>query len=132
MADIDVKAFPFLSLPAELRNKIYKLLLCSFVEPTTSLYEKFNCRMRTISTGSIDTAILRTSTQVHREAYDVMVKTNRLVQVIHPKDPDLVRILKTKRVPIVLMSGRHYQGYSMRITLTFLCDLGTPLVDSDT
>jgi hypothetical protein len=30
---------------------------------------------------SIDTAILRTSTEVHREAYDVMIKSNEFVLV---------------------------------------------------
>jgi hypothetical protein len=126
MADTDVKAFPFLSLPAELRNNVYELPLCSFGEPAASLDDDLNYRLRIISTSSIDTTILRTSSQVHQEAYDCMIKKNRLVQVIYTKGLDLFPIVRTKRVPLVRMRGRDFQGFSMRVTLTSTRNLGTP------
>jgi hypothetical protein len=92
MATADITApFRFMDLPGELRNKVYALLLCSFRPAPASIQELSD----KIGDGSFDSgpisapqsnepAILRVNSQVHREAYDVMIKTNRFVRITSP------------------------------------------------
>jgi hypothetical protein len=69
--------FRFLDLPRELRDKVYENLLCSFAPPhdaaTNQPFPKY--------TSTVHPAILLCNKQIHREAYGIMVKTNRFIHV---------------------------------------------------
>lgn len=124
--------FRFLDLPGEIRNRIYELILCSFepAPPSESLGKGLiqiqSGRIQEVSTGicpavhSIETTILCTSKQVHREAYDVMVKTNQFMHV-RTTDISMSELLVGSQVPIVTLDRAHaeqFQGYVLRIDLS--------------
>jgi hypothetical protein len=72
----------------------------------------------------IDTAILRTSSQLYREAYNVMVKSNRFVLVESTSDLPFFAILRTAFVPLVTMNQScafQFEGYTMKVTLSSKC-----------
>ncbi|KAJ8114268.1 hypothetical protein OPT61_g3822 [Boeremia exigua] len=86
------ETFRFLDLPKEIRDKIYRNLLCTFGsrpttrnrpvgEPDSHFFNDL-----AVVEHAVDTSILFTSKQIHREAYDTMVKTNRFVRVTTPGD----------------------------------------------
>ncbi|KAF2713857.1 hypothetical protein K504DRAFT_424837 [Pleomassaria siparia CBS 279.74] len=124
-------SFRFLDLPSELRNKIYSIVLCSFepAPPSESLGKGLvriqSGRIQEFTSGicpavhSIQTDILCTSKQVHREAYDVMVKTNQFVHV-RTVDISMSQLLVGSQVPIVTLDRAHaeqFQGYLMKIAM---------------
>ncbi|KAF2449625.1 hypothetical protein P171DRAFT_427802 [Karstenula rhodostoma CBS 690.94] len=119
----------FFTLPREIRNKIYRAVLCTFetrattVNPPPSLdvYPSF---MDTIEVAEheIDTSILLVSKHIHKEAYDVMVKTNRFVRVTTAGRSPLRLLLNHLRVPVVTEdpgSVNSFNGYVLSVTLTF-------------
>jgi hypothetical protein len=73
-SSIDIRPFRFLDLPGELRNNVYEYMLCSFDDgtPQAGVIKPVN--------HSVNTAILRTSSQVHRETYDIIV-SNQFVMI---------------------------------------------------
>ncbi|KAE9964104.1 hypothetical protein BLS_008652 [Venturia inaequalis] len=77
---VDVlQSFPFLKLPAELRNKIYRSLLifdCALV-PKFEAPEWYQHRSR--KPQYVVTKILRVNRQIYNEARDVLVKGNEFV-----------------------------------------------------
>src|SRR5689334_13392308 len=76
--------FRFCDLPPELRNKIYQDLLCAFEDtPSYSKHEPppQHAQECTHFVRHIHPEILFTNKQIHREAYDIMVKINRFVRV---------------------------------------------------
>ncbi|KAF2438036.1 hypothetical protein P171DRAFT_424063 [Karstenula rhodostoma CBS 690.94] len=121
MADQQVEPFRLLDLPGEIRDAIYREILCCFnlVEPTSVKFGFYNQGV-VPATHSVDTSILRTCRQVHREAYDVMVKTNQFIQ-ISSIDIDLARLLLSSELPIVTMDrgiARQFQGCVMSVDLS--------------
>jgi hypothetical protein len=69
----------------------------------------------------IDATILRTNKQVYREAYAVMVKTNRFIHVIATGSVPFQTLLRSSHVPIVTLNEIHasqFRGYVMRLTLS--------------
>jgi hypothetical protein len=96
-----------MDLPGELRNKVYKILLCPFEPPPPSIgrHQTYhNCSLVFSSVPakhSVDTGILRANSQIHREAYDVMVKTNRFVRIRCIGYLPLESIFLMGRVPVV-------------------------------
>ncbi|KAF2121188.1 hypothetical protein BDV96DRAFT_594413 [Lophiotrema nucula] len=124
--------FRFLDLPGEIRNRIYDVLLCSFDDLQLDSPEMIYHRAKhgllapqitdiTQASHSVETAILRTSKQVHREAYDVMVKTNRFVHVESRGLPLSQIILMDYQVPVVTMDRAHadqFQGYLLYLSMT--------------
>ncbi|KAG6359484.1 hypothetical protein INS49_013005 [Diaporthe citri] len=112
-------------LPIEVCNNIYAYLLA----------ELYPCKMEVYSIEaaleeglgsfthvphSIDTAILRASRDVHREAYDLMVKESRFV---HLKFQDFPLILLTRGgVPIVTANTEHvrqFKGYVLEVNMSY-------------
>src|SRR5689334_22384294 len=76
--------FRFYDLPPELRNTVYQDLLCMFEDAPS--YNKNepppqHTQECTYFVRNIHPEILLTKKQIHREAYDIMVKTNRFVRV---------------------------------------------------
>jgi hypothetical protein len=123
------KSFRFLDLPAELRNIVYAKLLCSFKESPRDSEDVLHPAPRTLSTRSIDTAILATCTQIHREAYDVMFKTNRLIQVCCTDNRLLELVLRSSRTPTVSTSGGRIsecQGFALQVNLQISPEHPTP------
>jgi len=70
MSSAEKQTFPFLRLPREIRDKIYKELLCSFETPQSGAFlgSDFKLLEPTAITHSVETAILLTCTRVHLEA----------------------------------------------------------------
>lgn len=58
----------------------------------------------------IETAILRTSKQIHLEAYDVMVKTNRFVHVKSAGGFPILGLLSSILVPVVATDRGYHKG----------------------
>jgi hypothetical protein len=109
--------FRFTELLGEIRNQIYRELLCSFsYEYTAKGYPNELARILRqepkangvyLAKESIDTKILRVNRSVHLEAYDIMVKTNRFIR-IQSWNYSLVRFLVWSQLPLVTMD-RHIQ-----------------------
>jgi hypothetical protein len=112
--------FRFRDLPKEIRDKIYRELLCDFhpQSTTTMLSQMLDSPVRALH--SIDTAILRTSTTVYREAYEVMVKTNRFVKVTSACGLPIHLMLNGQRVPVVAAKKttvNSFVGYVLAVHL---------------
>jgi len=120
MAPRNSTHFPFRSLPSEIRNKIYRELLCAFQAPpeTVTAASAFDNSFHP-SPHSIDTAILRTNTITHREAYDVLVKTNRFVRITSVHGVPLRRLMQSLMVPVVAsrISAQQFKGYVLAVHL---------------
>ncbi|KAK7749238.1 hypothetical protein SLS62_008317 [Diatrype stigma] len=68
----------------------------------------------------VNAAILRTSKIVYREAYDIIVKTNRFVCVTLPRFTDFHYLVDGWRIPIVTTNDvciRQFRGYVLSITI---------------
>jgi hypothetical protein len=92
--------FRFRDLPREIRDKIYRELLCNFrrrrpAEGFMSPEETFEY---TQANKGNEAAILRTNKDVYREAYDVMVKTNRFVRLTSARGLPIILLLQSIRV----------------------------------
>lgn len=112
-------------LPIEIRNNIYAYLLAEFYpceEEFCSIEDALEEGLGSFThiPHSIDTAILRASRDVHREAYDLMVKESRFV---HLKFQGVPLILLTRgRVPIVTADTehvRHFKGYVLEVNMSY-------------
>lgn len=70
MSSVERQTSPFLCLPREIRDKIYKEVLCSFDIPQTGAFLEGDLKPLepTAITHSVETAILLTCTQIHLEA----------------------------------------------------------------
>ncbi|KAF1961282.1 hypothetical protein CC80DRAFT_577609 [Byssothecium circinans] len=122
MASDTFQPLPFLNFPRKIRDQVYVELLCGF-DPPFSIDRgapAFDISWLLESANhKIDTAILRTSSQVHREAYAIMVKTNRFVQVKSRGGLPLRGILNMLRTPVVA-DGSHseqFKGYTLAVTV---------------
>ncbi|KAJ0119371.1 hypothetical protein J7T55_013610 [Diaporthe amygdali] len=112
-------------LPIEICNKVYAFLLADFdpCPPAVSfakvaLDDVLEQPLR--STHSIETAILRTSKDGHREAYDLMVKMNHFVHVRSVGTP-MRLLLATTSTPIVTGDAKRagrFNGYVLDVRIT--------------
>lgn len=115
--------FRFLDLPREIRNKIYRILLCSFAPRSTTVKPSLTSDFLdslAAAEHDIDTSILLASRQIHREAYDTMVKTNRFVRLISLGGVPLKSLLNHLRVPVVAKDSvsTSFKGYVLSVSLT--------------
>lgn len=118
--------FRFLDLPREIRNEIYCIALCSFEPRSTTvtlpLDADANLDINSLARAehAIQASILLVSKQIHREAYDTMIKTNRFVRITTSAGLPLRALLNHLRVPVVA-EGRqsiHFKGYVLSVSLT--------------
>jgi hypothetical protein len=124
MADIQ-DCFRFLDLPGEIRNKIYRELLCNFTcerEPTrfsNSILARLMRQEAQPPNGvcqaepDINISILLVNRQVYGEAYDIMVKTNQFIR-IRGYNFNFADVLMRSQLPVVTMDREHaaqFQGY---------------------
>lgn len=111
-------------LPLEVCNKIYAFLLADFDPPFSELEFTEAKIQRSITSfvlasHSIDTAILRTSRNVHLEAYDLMVKKNRFVRFISRGVPKY--FMSGIELPMVAVNAdiiSRFKGYVLEVTVT--------------
>ena len=117
MDDAGQQPFRFLDLPGELRNKVYTLLLSARDAVTDTKVGPLElCRTK----HNIEPTILRTSRQVHREAYEVMVKSSRFVCIESVSPLPLRSMVSAQHVPVVARdAGRisQFHGCVMKLTL---------------
>ncbi|KAI4948368.1 hypothetical protein J4E91_005790 [Alternaria rosae] len=129
-ADMDATGrnapFRFMDLPGELRNKVYTLLLCSF-GPTPApireipeeLFSKESFEFKLLFAQQWnDPAILRVNSQVHREAYDIMVKTKKFVRISSQDGLTLHNIIASQNVPVVASGRRAAQFNEQLVDVT--------------
>jgi len=124
MSFTDTAPFRFRSLPSEIRNKIYRILLCEFAPPVSdeqhvtgfTELERANRARHTI-----ETAILRTNKETYREAYHVMVKTNRFIRIQSVRGLPLITLTKPMCLAIV-SDKRHlveqFKGFVLSVNLS--------------
>lgn len=104
--------FRFRDLPSEIRNQIYRELLCTFApRPTTITVGLTTFTEPAQALHEIDTAILRTNKTTYQEAYDVLVKTNRFVKVTSRPGLPLKLLLNGLLVPVVTSDMRTVNGF---------------------
>ena len=127
MANTDpIAPFRFMDLPGELRNKVYALSFCSF-RPYPGHAREFSDGFLSnsfLSNGSDtlrvvglphtnDLTILLANSQIHREAYNIMVKTNRFIRICSTQGLPLQRIFCRLGVAVVATGHRaaQFSGY---------------------
>ena len=111
--------FRFRDLPSEIRCKIYRILLCDDSLSTVP------CNLGLIfdfarAPQSIDTAILRTCTSVYREAYDVMIKSNRFVKITSVRGLPMRHLLAAVQLAVVAEGDtvERFQGQVLSVHLS--------------
>lgn len=66
----------------------------------------------------IETSILRTSKEIYREAYDIMVKTNRFVKVTSVDGLPVIGALSGQQTPVVTQEKflvDQFKGYVLSV-----------------
>lgn len=118
--------FRFLDLPREIRNQIYQIVLCSFAPRPTTITIPDDPELDFDFTDTLArvehdtrTSILLTSRQIHREAYDTMVKTNRFVRLTSSGGIPLRGLFSHLQVPVVTSShaSAFFNGYVLSVSL---------------
>lgn len=137
--------FRFLDLPGEIRNQIYKELLCAFdyeyyptgyPELARILGQALKPNGVNQIEHSVNTNTLRVSQAVHREVYDIMVKTNRFIR-IQSWNYSLSSFLVWSQLPVVTMDRQHaaqFKGYVLQVrmeTASHPDDVAGPLFDCE-
>ncbi|KAH7073602.1 hypothetical protein BKA63DRAFT_37285 [Paraphoma chrysanthemicola] len=126
--------FRFCDLPGEIREKIYRELLCAW-KPQPTTVDASNIYKFASAEHAIDTAILRTNKAISREAYDVMIKVNRFIKVTSVRGTPLRSIVNSLQLPIVASNRRAvdvFPRYVMAVHLSFVNDLSWSEHDDNT
>jgi hypothetical protein len=122
--------FRFRDLPREIRNKVYRELLCDF-KPRPTTVDVATDDVATVDVATmlnfarahhdVDTTILRTNTAIYREAYDVMIRTNRFVKLNFISNLPLLTTLNGLQVPTVAWEKKtveSFKGYVLSLDLS--------------
>ncbi|KXJ90211.1 hypothetical protein Micbo1qcDRAFT_164733 [Microdochium bolleyi] len=133
----DGQVFRFTDLPPEIRNAIYKILLCSFPIPD---YQDDSDRVELPDTITwldkrrVSTSILRASRQIHDEARTVLIRTNLFVQVeFHLQIEETFKAHKlmiNRRIPLLAADGDWTEStqldmYKPLVAMTYAITSGT-------
>jgi hypothetical protein len=102
--------FRFGDLPREIRNKIYRELLCDFRPRPTSIDVDSMFKFE-LAKNDIHAAILRTSKAVYAEAYDTMIKTNRFVKITSLQNVPLGLLVNGLRVRVVTPKKKAVESF---------------------
>jgi hypothetical protein len=135
MSDLQ-NSFRFMDLPTEIRDKVYRELLCNFEceeEPSErpdSLLARLMRHMEQLNgvcqaAHDVNISILLVNQQIHREAYDVMVKTNQFIH-IRGNNFNFSELLVQRQLPVVTMDRAHaaaFQGYLLCMDVADASDL---------
>lgn len=138
MAPLFAPPFRFLDLPREIRDKIYRILLCSFASPPEDVYlsHMIERLYNFVEIGlSVETSILRTCKDVYYEAYDVMIKTNRFVHVKSTGGIPLVYMVNCREIPVVTAHVEHikkFNGYVLDVSMGSQMRIASPVVSEGT
>lgn len=134
MTNTDNGCFRFLDLPSELRTKIYVLLLCAIFtkdelvhaakEKPSVLFKVYRPR------HGIQTAVLRVSRLVYREAFDVMVRTNRFVRIESKSALPLQPMFAVQKIPAIAQDSRRIAQFTGAV-LDIRLSTSTPLPASE-
>jgi hypothetical protein len=113
--------FRFTDSPGEIKNKVYTLLLCSFGTPPDrardhreAVSDDHPIAPDPITISRMNgTAMLRTNSQTHREAYDIMVITNRCIRLSSLGALPLEVAIAAQDVPILVAGPGtvQFEGY---------------------
>ncbi|EMD87563.1 hypothetical protein COCHEDRAFT_1159838 [Bipolaris maydis C5] len=114
------KSFRFRDLPSEIRNKIYRIILCEFDHSPSQFDDDFMEDVLQLPRVEhrIETSILRTSKEIYREAYDIMVKTNRFVKVTSVDGLPVIGALSGQQTPVVTQEKflvDQFKGYVLSV-----------------
>ncbi|CAN9329941.1 unnamed protein product [Alternaria alternata] len=114
-------SFRFRDLPGEIRNKVYRIVLCSFRPPPTTI-EPSSFFTPELAKHDIETSILRTSKETYLEAYDVMVKSNRFVKITSSRGHSLRGPLKGRAIRMIAIDEEivdKFKGYVLSVHIGF-------------
>jgi hypothetical protein len=130
MTNTDNGCFRFLDLPSELRTKIYVLLLCAIFtqdELVQAAEEKLVAPLNVYQPRhDIQTAVLRVSRLVYREAFDVMVRVNRFVRIESKSALPLQPIFAIHNIPAIAQDSRRIALFTGAV-LDIRMSTSTPL-----
>ncbi|CAG8981355.1 hypothetical protein HYALB_00013849 [Hymenoscyphus albidus] len=127
--------FPFQTLPREIRDEIYKIVLCAIEPAPGRVQEQFSgiLTTNTIIKHSIEPQILRVSHQIHDEAICDMTKTNLFVKVTS-NIPSMKERFAQKRIPILNITKpdlKLFNAYVMHHTLRHIPENGRRSQEQD-
>ncbi|KAF2866886.1 hypothetical protein BDV95DRAFT_503555 [Massariosphaeria phaeospora] len=106
----------FFDLPLEIRTQIYNILLCDFPD-VCGIPDHVSCNA-VRAPNSIETSILRTSKQVHGEAYDAMIKNNLFILLESDGTFPLERMLYERGIPVVAKNVPNFEGYVLSVSIS--------------
>lgn len=99
--------FRFTHLPSELRNRIYKLLLCDVEEPEDSSKLEVVPELIARVKHNVQPSILAVNRQIHAEAKDVLHREIKFVKFAATMEIPNIHVLKSliknKRAPVFTM-----------------------------
>ncbi|KAI4911227.1 uncharacterized protein J4E92_010282 [Alternaria infectoria] len=115
--------FRFRDVPGEIRNKIYRIALCSFSPPPTTItIQPSSFLTATLAEHQVETAILRVSKETYREAYSVMIKTNRFVKVTSSRGLPMRLAMAGQAVRMIAIDRDivdRFKGYVLGVHIGF-------------
>lgn len=107
------------ALGFQIRNRIYRVLLCDLKPPQENVTYGDMLRLPRIK-HETELSILQTSKEIYREAYGVMIKTNRFVKVTSADCIPIRGTMLGQRTPIVTeIQSRvnQFKGYVLSVRL---------------
>lgn len=112
--------FRFRDLPSEIRKQVYRNMLCSFDPPPNTITFTTDMPGFPRANHTVETGILRTNSEIHREAYDVMIKTNRFVLISSDSGVPLTMALASAAVPVVAENPKIVKRFKGNVLALFL------------